>query len=558
MVFVHPTIGENQDVRALAVRFVHLDKQMLQHAIHRRTLVEQDRDGRHMEAGLVHPLDLEQIQVGEDRVFDFEHMAVFRRLLQEVAVFARVDGGGGDDLLADRVDRRVCHLSKHLLEIVEQRLVFLGERGDRGVDSHCADRFAAAERHRAHAIAVFLVGVAEGLLQPGRFFPRERRDLAVRDFQIAQGDQIAVKPFAVGLAARIPFLDLLVAEHHAAHRIHEEKLAGMQALLAQHLILRQIQHADLRGQNEPPVRHDVVAGGAQSVAVEHSAHEVAVGEEDGRGAVPRLHHGRVILIEIAQILRDGVVVVPRLRDGDHHRQRQLHAAHHEKFQRVVEHRGVRTGGIDDGKHLCDIVRAEGRGAHGFLAREHFVGVAADGVDLAVVYDETVRVGALPARIGVGGEAGVDDRDRGVVVLVLQIGKEGAQLADEEHALVHDGAARERGDIGVVVALLKHTARDVQAAVEGKTLFHALRLFDKALADHGHAGESAASEHFRAGGHVAPAEEFQPFLFQNDFKHFLGLAAAQFILREEEHAHAVFPFPADLDALLSAHAGKEAV
>ena len=48
--------------------------------------------------------------------------------------------------------------------------------------------------------------------------------------------------------------------------------------------------------------------------------------------------------------------------------------------------------------------------HRLFPGEHPVGVAPDGVDLAVVDDVAVGVGPLPAGVGVGGEAGVDDGD----------------------------------------------------------------------------------------------------------------------------------------------------
>ncbi len=56
-----------------------------------------------------------------------------------------------------------------------------------------------------------------------------------------------------------------------------------------------------------------------------------------------------------------------------------------------------------------------------LTGQHGIGVALDGVDLAVVQDEAVGVGAHPAGVGVGGEAAVHHADGGFIILVLQIG-----------------------------------------------------------------------------------------------------------------------------------------
>ncbi len=49
------------------------------------------------------------------------------------------------------------------------------------------------------------------------------------------------------------------------------------------------QHADLAGHDHAVVVRQVIAAGAQAVAVEHRADVVAVGEDDRRRAVPRLH-----------------------------------------------------------------------------------------------------------------------------------------------------------------------------------------------------------------------------------------------------------------------------
>ena len=46
------------------------------------------------------------------------------------------------------------------------------------------------------------------------------------------------------------------------------------------------------------------------------------------------------------------------------------------------------------------------GFHVLFARQHLIGIAADGVDLTVVYHQTVRMGTLPAGVGVGGETGM--------------------------------------------------------------------------------------------------------------------------------------------------------
>ena len=50
------------------------------------------------------------------------------------------------------------------------------------------------------------------------------------------------------------------------------------------------------------------------------------------------------------------------------------------------------------------------------------------------------VGPLPGRVGVGGEAGVDQGHGGLIVAALQIRIEAPQLFHQKHALIDDGTA----------------------------------------------------------------------------------------------------------------------
>lgn len=76
-----------------------------------------------MEARLIERFDLHQIDFGQNRIIDFEYGAVAALFLQQIAVGADVNGRVGDNLLAQRVNRRVCNLREQLLEIVEQQLM---------------------------------------------------------------------------------------------------------------------------------------------------------------------------------------------------------------------------------------------------------------------------------------------------------------------------------------------------------------------------------------------------------------------------------------------------
>ena len=81
-----------------------------------------------------------------------------------------------------------------------------------------------------------------------------------------------------------------------------------------------------------------------------------------------------------------------------------------------------------------------------MARGHPVHVAAHGIDLAVVRDHAERMRQIPGREGVGGEALMHQRQRADHTRVLQIAVVLADLVGQQHALVDDGARRQRGAI----------------------------------------------------------------------------------------------------------------
>ena len=159
---------------------------------------------------------------------------------------------------------------------------------------------------------------------------------------------------------------------------------------------RNIQYAYLGRKNEAPVIGHIVSGRTQSVPVECRADKVTVAEQNSGRAVPRLHHGRVIVIEIPALFGHKLVMFPGLRNRDHDCQRQIHAVHVQKFERIVENRGIGAGFVDDRENSVYVL-FHVRAVHGLLAGEHAVHIAADCIDFAVVRDHTVRVRAVPRR-----------------------------------------------------------------------------------------------------------------------------------------------------------------
>jgi hypothetical protein len=138
-------------------------------------------------------LDLAQLlHVGEveDRLAHFQpHRRVDLVDVQQVRLGADEGHQRHHDRFADRVDRRVGHLREQLLEVVVQRLVLVGQHGQRAVVAHRADALLAGLRHRRHQELDVFLGVAEGLL-------------AVQQFDVAGGASPAVSDRSSSLMRR--------------------------------------------------------------------------------------------------------------------------------------------------------------------------------------------------------------------------------------------------------------------------------------------------------------------------------------------------------------------
>ena len=80
-----------------------------------------------------------------------------------VASVSCIYGLGSHHLLTDRIDWRVRYLRKQLFEIVEQRLMRVGQHCQRRINTHGADAFCSVRSHSQDGVAVILIGIAECL-----------------------------------------------------------------------------------------------------------------------------------------------------------------------------------------------------------------------------------------------------------------------------------------------------------------------------------------------------------------------------------------------------------
>ena len=69
------------------------------------------------------------------------------------------------------------------------------------------------------------------------------------------------------------------------------------------------------------------------------------------------------------------------------------------------------------------------GLHGLFSGKHLIHIAPDGIDFTVVHDQPVRMGSLPAGIGIGTETGVDNGNGRFIGFILKVHEKPAKLLD---------------------------------------------------------------------------------------------------------------------------------
>ncbi len=452
-------------------------------------------------------------------------------------------------LLADRVDRRVGDLREELAEVVVERLVLGRQHRQRRVVAHGAGGLLARLAHRLEDELDVFLGEAEGLLAV-----EQRCDALVGCSGVEHGwrlegvelDVDAAQPVGVGLGVGQRLLQLLVADDAALFHVDQEHLARLQAPLLDDLAVGNRQHARLGGHHDEVVVGDEIARRTQAVTVERGADLATVGEGHRGGAVPRLHHRRMVFVEGAALLVHLRVRLPGLRDHHHHRVGKRVAAHHQQFERVVEGRRVGLARIDQRPDLLQIF-AQQRRMHALLARAHPVVVAAERVDLAVVGDVAERVGEVPLREGVGREALVHQRQRGHRTRIEQVGIVLADLVGQQQALVVHRACRHRHHVELFAVLEVERAdgvrgaatHDVELALERLGHHHVGPAADEDLADHRLLGlHGRRHRHVVIDRDVAPAEHDLAFGHDRTLDLFFTGQARSGFLGHEHHAHAV--------------------
>ena len=276
-----------------------------------------------------------KLAVGEDGMRQAEGVTVLRSLVENVALSADVADERHDELFADGVDGRIGDLGEELLEVVEQRLRTVRETGQGHVGAHGANRLFTLGGHGSEKNAKIFFAVTTGALAAKQSFRIEGDD-ARRLGQRVDRHLLLLEPVGVGLARGEFLLDFGVGDEALLNRVDEEHAAGLQAALLENVFSRHFNHAGFRGEDNEIVLGDDVAAGAKAVAVERGSDDLAIGEGDSCGTVPRLHQGSVVLVEGALVLIHVRIAGPGFGNEHGHDMRQGTAGLVEEFDSVIE------------------------------------------------------------------------------------------------------------------------------------------------------------------------------------------------------------------------------
>ena len=370
-----------------------------------------------------------------------------------------------------------------LPEIVVQGAHFLRQHRHRRVVAHGADRLALVFREHADDLIAFFGRDVVHLLE-------QRQGIAIEGFRRQPRiDEIGLQiphpllqPYLVGMPALQQIVDAFGVHELGCLQIQRQHLAGPELALLDHILRLIVPDARFRSDGDVSILGDDPARGTQPIAVQGAAGVAAVGQHDAGWAVPRLHVRGVVLIESLQV---GVDHVDRLPCRGHQHAHGVHGvetADQQQLEHIVERLRIRSRQGHDGQDIGQI--RQHRRTKQRPARHRPAAVALHGVDLPVVGQVAVGMRQAPLRQGVGGKALMEHHHRRLHPRILQVGIELRQELRHHHALVDNGAGRQRRDIENRIAGLQSffgaAARQIQFAVEGGLVEIAARIDEELL------------------------------------------------------------------------------
>lgn len=353
-------------------------------------------------------------------------------------------------------------------------------------------------------------------------------------------------PGAVRMGPSHSMLDFLITYNALLRGVDEENLSRLQTALVEHLFLVHRYGAYLGGQNDPVIFHHIVPGRAQAVPVQHAADGHAVAEADGRRSVPGFHHEIVVPVKILLLPAHGGILLPGLRNHNHHGMGQGMACHMEILQAVIKHGGITACIVyhREGPGELRIIRGPGLALPGIEP----VDIAADGIDFPVMHNVAVRMGPGPAGEGIGAEAGMNHGHGGLEIQIRQVQIEMAHLVAGKHALVHNGFGRQAGNIEIRTHalgegddfLLRPPPDNVQLPLEIHGLCQVRISSDKHLQEMGPYALGLLADETFIDGHLPPAQHRLSLVLHDILKNPLLLLPEIMIAVSKNHAHPVLP------------------
>ena len=504
-------VGQHDVQAAAAHRLLGLAADALEglaHGVEAAFRIEGAVDARGRVAHvLAHRLEL---GVEHDGRLQRQHLALLGTLVEDVAEVAQPRADRHDVALAQGVDRRVGHLAEILAEVVVHAAIGVRQHRERRVVAHRADGLLAVLDHGMEDHFQILDRPARRELPAAELIGLEM--LGGRRVLLDQGVELdgTRRPVRVIVGVGQHVLQFAVLVERGLVHIDGQHFARPQPALLDDFGVVLRHHAGLGAGDQQVVRRAHVAQGAEPVAVEPDQRPLAGDGGDGGRAVPRLHDAVHVAVHGAVLGRHIGVRARGL--GDHHRldHRQVAMAAHQQLEDVVERRGIRRVGLDDGLEVLDRP-AEAVMRQARLVALHPVDVAQKRVDLAIVCQHAEGLGEAPVREGVGRVALVEDRKARGEALIQQVGIEGRQMLGQEHALVDDRPAAKRADVELADILgdrrlLHAPAQDVELLLELAVVEPGIAAADQDLLDLGPRGVGLLADHRDVDRHLAPAQD----------------------------------------------------
>ena len=240
------------------------------------------------------------------------------------------------------------------------------------------------------------------------------------------------------------------------------------------------------------------------------------------------------------------MVLPCLRDHQHHGLGKRPPRHQQQFQGVVEIPGVGLIRLDHGKRLLQII-AEQRARESPFPGSHLVHVSAKRIDLAVVAHEAKGLRPIPAWERIGTEPRVNHCQVTPEVGVAQVFEVSEKLVRHQHAFVDNHAHREAADKERVIRVASRPAELVRCTFANHVQLplellrvHTVTCTDEHLLDFRLTLQGGGADHAVVGGDIPPPQNALPFFGHDLINPVDALPRALRIARQEYDACGVEP------------------